>query len=464
MAISAGAIGNMAPSRAMQLSQVATLLAPPLFAMLAVCPQRPEIVVVELSIVLYGSFMMVISGQVHRDYVVGVQQQVRLAAHADELERARCRAEDSSRAKSEFLANMSHEIRTPLNGVLGMAQVLAFTELTFEQRESVNTILQSGEGLLAVLSDVLDFSKIESRKLLIEPVVFSPALLGRQIIALFEHTARPKGLELNLFLSPRLPASLCADQLRLRQILLNLVSNALKFTSAGQVSLSMDYQEDTLRCEVRDSGQGMSPEAVGRLFQPFVQGDASTTRKFGGTGLGLAISRELAGLMGGHLSVVSTLGAGSTFGLSLPAPRAEVPVAVADEQPAPRPAPDRVRVLVAEDNPVNQQVAVRLLEKLGCTTSVASNGVEVLQRLDLERFDLVLMDCQMPQLDGYQTTRAIRERSTPSAFRVPIVGLTASAIDGDRERALACGMDGYLTKPVKLALLDEVITRHCRSE
>ncbi|MDP1914857.1 MAG: ATP-binding protein [Myxococcales bacterium] len=461
--VSSGGVANLAPDRFLQRAQLFAVLIPPLLSMLVFCAQDRLVITFELGWAAYIVVMTFIGRRVHLDYVLGLEQQVRLAEDARELERARAQADDSNRAKGEFLANMSHEIRTPLNGVLGMAELLARTKLTPEQRDSVDTIVESGAGLLSVLSDVLDFSKIESRKLTIEPIVFSPSMLARQVTALFAHAAQPRSLSLDLQVSPAVPPFVRADGMRVRQVLLNITSNALKFTERGGVTLSVDYAQGELRFAVRDTGPGMDEQTLARLFRPFTQGDASTTRRFGGTGLGLAISHHLALLMGGALSVQSEPGQGSTFTLQLPAPVAT--------EPAPSPVralattwAGRPRVLVAEDNAVNQRVAVRLLESLGCDTQVANDGAEVLRRLEHETFDLIFMDCQMPQLDGYEATRAIRRSEAERSSHLPIVGMTASAIDGDRERALGSGMDDYLTKPVKLALLEDVVARYCGQE
>ena len=367
-------------------------------------------------------------------------------------------------AKSQFLANMSHEIRTPMNGVLGHAQHLAELGLDAEQRSVVDDILRSGEALLQVLDDVLDFSKLEAGKLRIDSAPFEPRALADDLVVLLGPKARENGIALETEIDAGVPFWLVGDAGRIRQVLVNLGGNAVKFTKQGRVVLrvrcdAIEAAVATLRFEVSDTGIGIPASALETIFDAFTQADASTTRRFGGTGLGLSISRELVQRMGGELGVSSEVGRGSSFWFVLPLPVCAAPLVSPRERFAARSTAGRaLRVLAAEDNPVNQRVLRRLLERLGCSVDLASDGAEAVSRLESGEYDLVLMDCQMPGIDGFEATRRIRSLAGSKA-RIPIVAVTAHALEGDRERCLAAGMDDYVTKPLRPDSLARIVER-----
>ncbi len=376
-------------------------------------------------------------------------------------------AQESSQLKSQFLANMSHEIRTPINGVMGMSGLLLETRLTPEQREYAESIRLSAETLLTIINDILDFSKIEAGKMELEVLEFDLGALLQEVVKTTVYAARTKSLPLVLEELPRLERALRGDSARIRQVLLNLVTNAIKFTDEGKVSIRVRVESDAgdrtcVRFEVSDTGIGIPQAALGRMFKAFSQADASTTRRFGGTGLGLSICKRLVELMGGDIGVESHEGRGSTFWFRLNLQKGSILNPEICELPS-RPEAARAylgrRVLVAEDNTINQKVIARQLEKLGLHVDVVANGSEAIDALRNIPYDIVLMDCQMPELDGYEATGIIRKSESMPFREIPIIALTANAVKGDRERCIAAGMSDYLCKPVKLTELEAMMSK-----
>ena len=387
----------------------------------------------------------------------------RMHAIKKELEQALVAATLASRAKSEFLANISHEIRTPMNGVLGMAQVLEATPLTDAQREHVRLICESGDMLVALIDDVLDLARIEAGKLSLHLAPHDLTQTITDTVTLFAARAAENGTQLQVAVAPDLPQMAVFDQLRLRQCLGNLVSNAVKFTRDGSVQVAATLQEShgteiTVSISVTDTGIGMAPETVAKLFTPFSQASSQTAQDFGGTGLGLSIARRLARKMGGDISVTSALGAGARFVLQFRATRIDPTTLVTgpEQPPAPEISLDGLTLLVVDDSAANRRVASAMLSTLGVRCLTAEGGAQALHVLAEQACDAVLLDMQMPGMDGPQTLQAIRAAAAPWA-RIPVIALTANAMPGERERCLGLGMQGYATKPVRMAALRDEI-------
>ena len=371
-----------------------------------------------------------------------------MRSSAKALEKAEAEALEASRAKSTFLAMMSHELRTPMNGVLGLAHALRGTTLDRQQSGYLEMIEQSGHGLMTILNDILDLSKVEAGKLELEAAAFDIRKSDAQIVLVWAETARLKGVDLRLEVDPATPAWLVGDDTRVRQILRNLVSNALKFTDVGHVAIRIAPTADGVVMTVSDTGVGMTPEQGARLFTPFAQGDRSTARRFGGTGLGLAICRQMAELMDGEIGVESVPGQGSTFTVRLTMSTAAAPDDAVDAEPDLDLA--GARVLVVDDNAVNQMVARAILEAVGVSVATASDGHTALARLRVEDFDVVLMDVHMPVMDGVEAVRRIRA-GEGGRVDLPVVALTADAMIGDAERLLSQGFDDAHPKPIQPA-------------
>ncbi len=480
--LTAGAVTSYASDLVSALSFSALVLTPCIIRLMLV--GGSVYWAMSLASILYLGFLMMSLRYINRNISENIllrleatEREVTLKRKAQELSteiiyrsqvetdllKAKEIAEESTRIKSEFLANMSHEIRTPMNGVLGMLDLLSETSLSPLQVDWVKTALSSGQVLLDIINDILDFSKLEADKLIVEQVDFNLIDLVEDVRILSSIRALPKGLALNCRLPTSMPARWRGDPMRIQQVLTNLMSNAVKFTEQGEVTLNIIQSvtannADELRFEIHDTGIGISESTLSSLFEPFVQADGATSRRFGGSGLGLSISKKLVELMGGIMGADSIYGKGSCFWFSLPLIKSDSDLSdkrvLIVEAKAPLPNYQHKKVLIVEDNKINQKVLVAKLRKYHIVPDVVENGLLALDKLAQCHYDLIFMDCHMPIMDGYTATRELRLlESQKNLVRQTVIALTANALEGERDKCLAVGMDDYITKPIVTSLL-----------
>ena len=466
--ISAGAASSLAPRQKLYRAFQAALLGPSAVTLLVFGEGRDQ--ALSLLVFLWIGQVTVLGRYFHREFWSGLRAHHQLRLRAEALEKAKQEVEEAVRIKGDFLANTSHEIRTPLNGIIGLTDLVLESDLSEEQRDQLSDVKNSGETLLKIINEILDFSKLEAGQ---APLVAGPFNLAEVIdktVRPLRYHARTRGNELIVDLDENLPDRVLGDSHRLWQVLTNIVGNAVKFTEDGRVIIrariiERDGDICTVELVMSDTGIGIPPQAQATIFQAFSQADGSTTRKYGGTGLGLAITKKLVDLMGGDLHLESAVGQGSTFTIRL-----RLPVAPAEKRTTREPAAGGevanlagLRILLAEDNTVNAKLATRVLEKSGVEVDWVGDGQQALHAWQKGTYDLILMDVQMPHMDGFQATEAIRAMEN-GRTRIPIVALTAHAFGGYRQQCLDHGMDDYLTKPLKSTLLRATLEKWTAQE
>ncbi len=457
--ISAGSTSSLSPRLKLFRAFQIALLSPTIITMVLFGEGRVQ--TLSLLVLLWIGQVLVLGNYFHKEFWSGLRAHHQLRLRAEALEKAKQEVEEAIRIKGDFLANTSHELRTPLNGIIGMTDLVLESELTAEQKDHLEDVKTSGETLLKIINEILDFSKLDAGRVKLENVSFNLAELFDKAVRPIRYQAQSRGNELTVDLDEKLPGRFRGDPHRLWQVLTNLLSNAVKFTENGRIGLQAEMLGCTdelcqVAIRVHDTGIGVSSEAQETIFEAFSQADGSTTRKYGGTGLGLAITRQLVELMGGKLTLESEEGRGSTFSIVLDLPRAaEVEPTVSQGRTAfLEGSLEGMKILLAEDNTVNAKLATRVLEKDGVLVDWVADGQQVLEAWQKGRYDLILMDVQMPLMDGFEATEAIRAAENEGE-RIPIIALTAHAIEGYRDQCLSHGMDDYLTKPLNPRLLRE---------